>query len=231
MSEKKSISDKIFNYFYIMLSDKRETNFLMVYILYILETIQLMSYGISDPHIDTWKENHSTLKTISNIVGASRIITLMKFVKFNIYIIIYFIIIIFIFAFFIILLMQIIFIKPESKIFAASVYIIKAMINPLFIFFYIPVTEFVLLPLKCNSENKVDIVQDGIKCWENIHYLYAILGIIASIIFFISVFFLVNFFFYPFNYDESSIKIQSTNDTVFLIIKYIFVIRFVLVKN
>ena len=231
MSEKKSISDKIFNYFYIMLSDKRETNFLMVYILYILETIQLMSYGISDPHIDTWKENHSTLKTISNIMGVSRIITLMKFVKFNIYIIIYFIIIIFIFAFFIILLMQIIFIKPESKIFAASVYIIKTIINPIFIFFYIPVTEFVLLPLKCNSENKVDIVQDGIKCWENIHYLYAILGIIASIIFFISVFFLVNLFFYPFNYDESSIKIQSTNDTVFLIIKYIFVIRFVLVKN
>ena len=105
------------------------------------------------------------------------------------------------------------------------------MIYPLFIFFYIPITEFFLLPLKCNSEKRVDIVQDGIKCWENIHYLYAILGIIASIIFFISVFFLVNLFFYPFNYDESSIKIQSTNDSIFLIIKYIFVIRFVLVKN
>ena len=231
ISERKSISEKIFNYFYIMLSDKREINFLMIYILYILETIQLMSYGISDPHIDTWKENHSIMKTISEIIGISRIITLMKFVKFNIYIIIYFILIIFIFAFFILVLMQIIFIKPESKFFVTSVYIIKTMIYPLFIFFYIPITEFFLLPIKCNSENRVDIVQDGIKCWENIHYLYTILGIIASIIFFISVFFLVNLFFYPFNYDESSIKIHSTNDSIFLIIKYIFAIRFVLVKN
>ena len=137
ISERKSISEKIFNYFYIMLSDKREINFLMIYILYILETIQLMSYGISDPHIDTWKENHSTMKTISEIIGISRIITLMKFVKFNIYIIIYFILIIFIFAFFILVLMQIIFIKPESKFFVTSVYIIKTMIYPLFIFFYI----------------------------------------------------------------------------------------------
>ena len=44
---------KIYNYFYSLLSDKKDISFLEIYILYILETIQLISYGISDPHIDT----------------------------------------------------------------------------------------------------------------------------------------------------------------------------------
>ena len=229
--ENKSFSNKIFNFFYIMLSDKREISFLEIYTLYILETIQLISYGISEPHLDTWKENHSIMKTISDIVGISRITTLMKYVEFNIYIIIYFILVIFIFAFFIILLMQIIFIQPDSKKYVTSVYIVRTMIYPLFIFFYIPITELLLLPLKCNSEGKVDIVENGIKCWESLHYLYTVLGIIASILFFLCMLFLINLFFYPFSYHDSSIKLQSTNDTVFLVIKFIFVIRFVLVKN
>ena len=88
--EKQSFSNKIYNYFYIMLSDKKEISFLEIYILYILETIQLISYGISEPHINTWKENKSILKTISDIIGISRITTLMKYVKFDIYLIIFF---------------------------------------------------------------------------------------------------------------------------------------------
>ena len=83
--EKQSFSYKIYNYFYFMLRDKKELNFLGIYILYILETIQLMSYGLSEPHIDTWKENISTLETITDIIGISRITTLMKYIKFNIY--------------------------------------------------------------------------------------------------------------------------------------------------
>ena len=231
ISENKSITNKIFNYFHIMLSDKREISFLELYILNILEAIQLISYGISDPHIDTWKENNSILRQISDIIGISRITTLMKYVEFNIYLIIYFILVIFIFSFFILLLMQILFIKPESKTYLASVTIIRILIYPLFIFLYIPITELVLLPLKCNSENKVDIVENGIKCWINLHYLYSILGIFASIIFFLCMFFLINFFFYPFNYHDSSIRLQSTNDTIFLFVKFIFVLRFVFVKN
>ena len=39
--ENDSISYRIFNYFYNMLKDKREISFLGMYILYILETIQL----------------------------------------------------------------------------------------------------------------------------------------------------------------------------------------------
>ena len=229
--ENKTILNKIYNYFYIMLKDKNEISFLEIYILYVLEAIQLISYGLSDPHIEIWKEKYSTMKTISDIIGISRISSLMKYVKFNIYLIIFFILVIFIFAFVILLIMQIIFIKPESKSFITSVNIVRLLIYPLFIFFYIPITELVLLPLKCNSEKKVDIVLDGIKCWESMHYLYSILGIIASLLFFLSMFFLLNLFFYPFNYNDSSIKLHSNNDVLFLIIKYIFVLRYVIVKN
>ena len=95
--EKPSFSNKIYNYFYIMLSDKKEISFLEIYILYILETIQLISYGISEPHINAWKENKSILKTISDIIGISRITTLMKYVKFDIYLIIFFFVANFIF--------------------------------------------------------------------------------------------------------------------------------------
>jgi hypothetical protein len=108
---------------------------------------------------------------------------------------------------------------------------ISNLIYPLSIFFYIPITELVLLPLKCNSENKIDIIKESIQCWDNLHYLYSILGIISSIIFLIYIIFLLNFFFYPFKYNDSSIRIQSTNDTVFLFIKYIFCLRFVIIKN
>ena len=222
---------KIYNYFYSLLSDKKDISFLEIYILYILETIQLISYGISDPHIDTWKEKNSAIKTVSDIIGISRISTLMKYIKFDIYLIIFFVLIVFIFTFCVFLTVQIIFFKNDSKFFSTSVNIIRSLIYPLFIFFFIPITELVLLPLKCNSEKKVDFVKDGIKCWDNLHYLYSILGIISSILFLVSILFLINFFFYPFNYRDSSIPIHSTNNVIFLFIKYIFVLRFVIVKN
>ena len=226
-----SFSKKIYNYFYIMLKEKKEISILEIYILYSLETIQLISYGLSEPHTRIWKENNSTLKTISDIIGILRITPLMKYVKFNIYLIIFFFFILLIFSFCVFLLVQILFFKSESKFFVTSVTIIRSLIYPLYLFCYIPLTEMVLLPLKCNSENKVDIVKDGIICWENLQYLYSILGIISSLLFFLCILFLINFFFYPFNYDNSSIRIQSHGDSLFLFIKYIFVLRFIFVKN
>ena len=215
-----SFSNKIYNYFYAMLRDKKEINFLEIYILYILETIQLISYGLSDPHITTWKENNSTLKTLSDIIGISRITTLMKYIKFNVYLIIFFILVFIIFGFLTFLIINILFFK-ETKFFIYSVSIIKGLIYPLSIALYLPITELLLLPLKCNSENKVDIVSNSIECWNNVHYLYSIFGIICSLLFFLFILFLTYFFFYPFNYHESSIRIQSINDSIFLSFKNI----------
>ena len=229
--ENNSIFNRIYNYFYNILNNSKEISFLEIYILNILEAIQLISYGISEPHINTWKLNNSIIKTISNILGISRIIYIMQYFKFEIYLIIFFILVSFIFTFCIFLIVQILFFKPESVFFLTSVSIIRNLINPLFIFLYTPITELVLLPLKCNSEKKIDIIKEGIKCWENMHYLYSILGIISSILFFSCICFLLKFFFYPFNYHESSIRIQTNNDIIFLFIKYIYSIRFIFVKN
>ena len=93
--ENKSISYKIYNYFNYMLKDKKEINSFVLYVLYILETLQLISYGISEPHINTWKVNNLTIKNISNILGISRIIYIMKYFKFEIYLIIFFILVFF----------------------------------------------------------------------------------------------------------------------------------------
>ena len=229
--DNKASSNKIYNYFYALLNNKKEISFLEIYILYFLETIQLVSYGLSSPHIGTWKEKSSTVRTISDIIGISRITSLMKYIKFDIYLIIFFILVIFIFSLCIFLIVQILFFTNESKFFLISINTIRNSIYPMFIFFYIPITELVLLPLKCNSEKKVDIVKEGIKCWDNMHYLYGILGIISSIIFFVCILFLINFFFFPFNYSDSSIPIHSKNNNIFLFIKYIFVLRFIIVKN
>ena len=231
MIEERTLEKKIFNYFYMLLRDKREVNFLEIYILYILETIQLISYGISDPHLNSWEVDSSILKTISDIVGISRITTLMKYVDFNIYIIIFFILIAFIFLFSVFLIMQIIIGKQESKIFLACAAITRILIYPLFIFFFIPIIELILLPIKCNSEGKIDIVKDSITCWSGLHYLYVILGIIASILFVICLYLLISLYFYPFQYNESSIRINAENDAFFIFVKYIFILRFILIKN
>ena len=230
LSENQSISNKIYNYFYTMLKDKKEINFLEMYILYILETIQLISYGLSEPHLDTWKEKNSILKTVSDIISISRITTLMKYIKFDIYLIIFFILVVLIFSFCIFLIVNILYFK-ESKFFLTSLNIIRNLIYPLSIFLYIPITELVLLPLKCNSENKVSIVLEAIQCWDSFHYMYSIIGIISSILFLLGILFLLFFHFYPFNYRDSSIRIQSNNDSIFLFIKYIFTLRFMIIKN
>ena len=230
LSENQSISNKIYNYFYTMLKDKKEINFLEMYILYILETIQLISYGLSEPHLDTWKEKNSILKTVSDIISISRITTLMKYIKFDIYLIIFFILVVLIFSFCIFLIVNILYFK-ESKFFLTSLNIIRNLIYPLSIFLYIPITELVLLPLKCNSENKVSIVLEAIQCWDSFHYMYSIIGIISSILFLLCILFLLFFHFYPFNYRDSSIRIQSNNDAIFLFIKYIFALRFMIIKN
>ena len=229
--ENSSILNRIYDYFYLILNDKKEINYLLINILYVLETIQLVSYGLSDPHINTWKINKSTLKTISDIIGIPRISPLMKYVNFDIYLIIFFVIIIFIFAFSLFLVMQILFFKSESKFFIYSIGIIRKLLYPLSIFFFIPIIELILLPLKCNSENKVDTIKESMKCWDSLHYLYSILGIISSILFLLTIFFLLNFYFYPFKYQDSSIRIQSTNDNIFLFIKYIFCLRYIIIKN
>ena len=204
ITDDRRFKTRIYNYFYIMLNEKKEASFLELYILLVLETIQLMSYSLADPHLDEWKIKSSTMKTISDIVGIPRISVLMKYVTFNIYLVIFFILIAIIFGFFMFLLMQILFGKQESKLFMGCLTTTRILLYPITIFLFIPIVELILLPLKCEN-NYVDIVKNPPQCWNGIHYLYCVIGIIASLLFFICCFLLSTLYFSPFNYNESSI--------------------------
>ena len=227
--EEKSFKIKIFNLFY-EISKVKIYNIWTISILIILETLQLISYAFDDPHKPLWKISDSYINDISTILGVTRIVSLMKYINFSIYIVIFIFLIILIFALFIFLLMEILFGEIQSKFYNKCAYITSFIINPLFILLYIPITEFILLSLKCKNGN-VDIILNGIKCYENMHYLYFILGIIGSILLFICCFYLLFFYFFPFQNFSDTLRLTSSNDILLLISKFIFIYRFILIKN
>ena len=179
--EEKSVIYKIFNLFY-EISRQKQLSLWANSIFILLEMLQLISYAFDEPHKQLWKIKESYIDKLSTILGATRIITLMKFVDFTLYIVIYILLIIIIFALFLFLLMEILlFGEFQTKLYSKCVLFTNLIINPLCICFYVPITELILLPLKCKDGN-IDIVKNGVKCYEDLYYLYFILGIISSIL-------------------------------------------------
>ena len=227
--EEKSFKNKTFSLFYAI-SREKQYNLWTFFILIILETIQLISYAFDEPHKNVWKIDTESIDNILNIIGTVRILPLMNFVNFNIYIVIFFILIFLIFCLFLFIIMEILFGDNQSKFYLTCVYIMNSIINPLAIFFYIPISELILLTLKCKN-GKIDFVIDGIECYANLHYLYFILGIIGSILLLICTFFLLNFYFSPFQYYSSTLRITPINDIILLVSKFIYIYRYITIKN
>ena len=227
--EEKSLKYKIYNYFYSVIKEKKD-DLLILCILTILEMIQLISYAFSEPHLDSWKIKSSHMKIISIILGALRISPLMIYVKYDIFIIIFFILIALIFVFCIFILIQVLFRKSSSKVFESCASFIQIIINPLVIFLYIPITEILLMQFKC-SNGIIDVIANAEKCWSGIHYLYVVLGVIFALLFFVCLLFHLLFYFSPFQYHISTVKINPNNDIILLISKLVFIIRFIWVKD
>ena len=228
--EEKSFKLKTFNLFY-EISRVKQYNLWTLSILYLLETIQLISYAFDEPHKSVWKIKSDNIDMLSTILGATRIVSLMQYLNFTIYIVIFIFLIILILGLFLFLLMEMIIIEIQTKFFEQCTYITNTIINPLSIFLFIPISELILLPLKC-KDGKVDIIINGPKCYDNLHYLYFILGIIGSIILLICTFFLINFYFFPFNNNVSdTFRITSTNEIIILISKFIFIYKYILIKD
>jgi len=228
--EERSFENKSFNLFY-EISRQKQYSIWANSIFILLEMLQLISYAFDEPHKHLWKIKESTINNLSIIFGATRIVTLMKFVNFTIYIIIFIFLIILIFSIFLFLLIEILlFTEFHTKLYSKCVSITNLIINPLCIFLYIPINELILLPLKCKN-GYIDIVNNNVKCYENLYYLYFVLGIIGSILLLICGLYLLNFYFFPFQYNSSSLRISSTNDIILLISKFIFIYRYMLIKN
>ena len=154
--ETQTVKTKIYNYFYYILKDKKEINLASSCIFIFLEMIQLLSFAFDDPNKDIWKISDGNMSNISTIVGALRIAPLMRYVSYNIYIIIFFILVVLMFLLCLLMTMQVLFANPSSKIYRVGVSFVRHFITPLTILLTIPIMEVVLMPLKCVN-GKVDL--------------------------------------------------------------------------
>ncbi len=128
---------------------------------------------------NTWKISSKSFKIIFNIISGFRLSPLLWFISFKVFAILFFVLQ---FIFLLNLLIQIIFIESFSKTYRILLSIIHALIDSLTIFFYIPLTELYLIPLKWNDSYLL-INSNEFKYLSNFHYLLIILGITSAISF------------------------------------------------
>ena len=227
--DNKSLKFKIYNYFYLILSSKKEFNSLILSLLIILETIQLISYAFTEPHLKSWKIDDKAIYYISIILGSLRVSPLMKFVSFNNYLVVAYCLFGVIFFFYVILLIQILSNSPSTKQ-IRGISFVRIAINVISIFLYIPITELFLLPLKC-KDGKIIIISDSTECGVGFYYLYVVIGIIGALLLFFLVLFLLSFYFYPFYESNLNRKLTTSNDIFLHIIKLIFILRYIYIKD
>ena len=220
----KALAYKIFKYFYSLSQEQKDLSIFLISILMLIETIQFISFSFTTPHYDSWKMNQKNIRLISNIVGAFRLSMVMKYLDYKIYTIILILFVAIIFGLFIILLIQILFDDSSSKLYRYGINIIHYAINIISIALYIPITEIILMPTKCDN-GTVYGIKNSETCWESMHYLNVTLGCIGAILLFIWCIFILNFDFYPFQKLMSTTRINSNNDILILIIKLIHVLQ------
>ena len=146
-----------------------------------------------------------------------KIAFLIKLIKYKIYSIIFYFLVTMIFI-------LSLFVESSSKIQKISIAYFLIMIDVFIIMFYIPITEIILIPIKC-VDGKVYGFTDGENCWENLHYINMFLGIIGTILLFIWCIFMLYFSFYPFQSLISTTRISSNNDIIVIIMKLILILQ------
>ena len=229
-SNENTLTNKIFKYFYSLFQEKKEFKSFFKYIQLFIETIQFISYAFSSIHYNSWKLDNKTIRIISNIISTFRISPFIHFLNYTIYKVILYLLIIFIFILSLILILNILFINTTSRFYQCSSTIIRSLIDIIAIIFYIPITEIILLPIRC-LDGKVYGFEEGETCWERIHYLNVILGLFGTILLFFWCIFMLNFSFYPFQNTLSTIRINSKNDIINMVMKIIIVLQFLLISN
>ena len=230
LKKDKNLKIKIFDYFYYLVNEGKSPSIFILFILYILEIMQLISFAFSSPHANTWKISSKSFKIIFNIISGFRLSPLLGFISFKVFTILFFVFNALQFIFLLNLIIQVLFRESYSKTYQILLTITHALIDPLTIFFYIPLTELFLIPLKCN-DSYLFINNNEFKCWSNFHYLLIVLGIINAISFFISILFLDFYYFSPFQIKPSIIKLNSLIDILLLQIKFIYILKYIFIKN
>ena len=230
ISNDKSFTFKIFKYFYLLFQNAKESKPFLKFLFILIESIQFISYSFSKNHYDSWKIGDNEIIVISNILSGFRLSSLMSFLKYKIYCIILYFLVIFNFIICLIIILNIIFIDSSSKLYRCSISIIRPIVDIISIVFYTPMTEIMLIPIKC-VDGKVYGIDDAETCWENNHYLNMSIGIIGAFLLFIWCNFMMFFSFYPFQNSMSTIRVTSNNDILIIIIKLFLVLQFLLITN
>ena len=229
-NNEKTFTYKIFKYFYYLIHEKKEFKSFFKCILIFLETIQFISYAFIQIHRNSWKLGENKIRIISTILSTFRLSSFIKHLTYTIYVIILYFLLAIIFLVCLIVLFQILFINSSSKIFRYSTTIIRVIMDLIVIFLYIPLTEIILIPIKCVN-GKVYGVQNPETCGNNTHILHATLGLIGAILLTFWCIFMLYFSFYPFKRFMSTIRIYSNNDIIIIILKFFIVLHYFIINN
>ena len=226
--DSKSLKIKIFNFFYYMMNVKSITSPITLYILHIIEILQLISFAFSENLILNWNlpENISTY--LQYIIEGTRIVPILRFTSSNTFLLVFLICFIVIIIFFICLILQILFYNENSKFFSKLLSITQFLMPYLTTLFFLPLNELFLIPFKC-SNNKM--FNDEVECWKNLHLVYVVLGVIGEIAYICFIYLTNYFYFYPFIFWKSTFKLNSDVDLLLIKIKVIYEFLFVFVKH
>ena len=222
--------NRIYRYFYSLTKEKKELKSFIKIIGIIIETIQFISFSFSSAHYNSWKLDENKIDMISKILEGFRLKTFFQYLKFKEYLIIFYIILGIIFILWTIVILNIIFINSESKLYRFSITIIHSFNEIISIVFSIPIIEILLMSIKC-VDGKIDGFKDGELCWNIMHYIYFVLGIMATLLFLIWNIFMIFFSFYPFPLSSSTIRITSNNEILILFLKLFAILQSFLISN
>ncbi len=219
----------LFNFFYNVLK-KKDFNVIVTCLLLLMETIQIISYGFSEPHTKFWKISSKKMDNLNTFFGSIRGTQLLKFVSFQIYLIIWSIMSFLIFLTSLIVVMSVKINDPNSPLYKFVVSYSKYVSCIMMSIGLIPCSEVLLLMLKC-KDGKIDIVKNPIKCYKGLHFLYIVLTIIFLIgQYMLNIIFGI-FYFDPFNSKQTTSKVNTSADLFYYIISLINSLRYTFIKN
>ena len=227
---KKNFKTKIFDYFYTMLDTKNTTSYITLYFLHFLEIVQLISFAFSTPFTSVWKLSDKINSNLSSILSGFRLAPLFFYISIKNSMIVLLIILFLIIIYFVFLMIQISIRKENYKFFEKLIVFTRITMPFLTILLYIPIMELFLSPLNCRN-NHINLRTDEVQCWKAAHLIIVLVSLIGIILYSIIVSLLTFFYFYPFVTSKVSIKLNSSVDIILLLIKFIYLIQKIFIKD
>ena len=225
-----SLKYRIFNFYYSTLR-KKSVGLILLTFFMIFETIELVSYAFIDIFRPFWCVNKKAYDLIQLITGSTRLTPLMKYLTFDQYFIVFIILNCFVFINFLLIAMTLTFNRTESKLYSITVAITSYITSNACAFFLVPMSELMLLVIKCNSNHQVDIVKNSIKCFNGLHIVYVFLAIVMMLCFLCLIVLNSIFNFNPFNANKQTAILNPQANTLLVIFKIILVILYIALDN